>query len=80
MAYIAYNTASAQVLGTGDTVDEARTRGGRLGICSDYLIVLDAGDDADHIASGMQSHRLIDNLKSRCSVAWRGADAIGFNA
>jgi hypothetical protein len=73
MTYIAYSTASANWVSRGATIEECRGKAAVHGPLADqFLIVFDAGPDADHIADPMQSHRLVHNLKTRCTVVWRG--------
>lgn len=72
--YIAYSLASATWIATGATIEEARAAARESAGTDEMIVVFDGGDQAAHITSMMQLHRLVDNLK-RCPVVWRGANA-----
>jgi hypothetical protein len=80
--YIAYSLASATWLATGASIDEARAKarhvltrhGGSEDHAEDFLLIFDAGSDAEHITHELEAHRLQHNLKGR-PVVWRGVHA-----
>ena len=73
MTYIDYSAASSDWISRGATIEECRANAAIHGPLSEqFLIVFDVGLNADHIIDPMQSHRLVHNLSTRCTVVWRG--------